>query len=216
MHEKKIAFVGFLIAITITFSISQFYRIEFAGLYVHPYLLAVPLFALLFSIQLHKLELKLFITIMAFSIIFFLINLSDKNPFIEPLKVISAFITFIFFAKTVKDLKDVEIVGFGLLLCALAISIKTVYESFNEDNSRLAGIYVFEGIGNKNSQSLYTLPGMFFNAYFLGRSIKSNKQFLMIFYIASFLTMILSSALTANRSGWVGIIVIMIFLASLE
>jgi len=211
MNRGKQAYLGLLTAGLITFSISEYYRIQFAGLYVHPYLLAIPVFGLIFSLQLHKIDFKLLLIIIIFTFIFFLVNLSDANPFIELLKIAATFLTFIFFSKTVKDRKDLELVGLGLLVCALVISVKSIVESFETDTSRLSGIYVFEGIGNKNSQSLYTLPGLFFAMYFLGGSFIKRRKLRLLFYASSILTIVLSLALSANRSGWISAILIIIF-----
>jgi len=211
MNRSKHAYIGFITAGVITFSISEYYRIQFAGLYVHPYLLAIPLFGVIFSLQLHKIDFKLLLIIIIFTFIFFLVNLSDANPFIELLKIASAFLTFIFFSKTVKGRKDFEFVALGLLLCALVISVKSIVESFETDATRLSGIYVFEGIGNKNSQSLYTLPGLFFAMYFLGRSFIKRRKLALLFYASSILAIVLSMALSANRSGWISSSLIIIF-----
>jgi len=162
MKISKSGIAGFLTAAIITFSIAQTYRVEIFGLFVHPYLMIIPIFAVLFTFNLIDINWRVLLSFIFFIFIFFFSNLSNTNPFNEVLKLASALVTFLFFSKTIENKSDFEFVALGLIICSLIISIRILIISQENEGDRLAGIYAFEGIGNKNAQSLYTLPGLFF------------------------------------------------------
>src|SRR5690606_16470419 len=60
-----------------------------------------------------------------------------------------------------------------------------------------------EGIGNKNAQSLYMLPGLFFSGLAIMRSGRERKYWMLALNLLFLSCIIFGLILSANRSGWV-------------
>ena len=185
-------------------------RLQIAGLLVHPYLLLLPLAYLLAQVNVNAIPQKVTVPLLLFFIVFSLAALQNINPLSEIFKVGASLATFLFFAFSVKSEKDFEWMSWGLMICAATIGVLgfLVGEETTGVGARLSGINVLEGIGNKNAQSLFTLPGVFLGSYLLIKAI-AQKRFLKVIVMISFLFFtVISIFLSANRSGWLGLAII--------
>ena len=192
------------------FSFRADFRLQIAGLLVHPYLLLLPLAYFLAQVNVNAIPQKVTVPLLLFFIVFSLACLQNINPLSEIFKVGASFATFLFFAFSVKSEKDFEWMSWGLMLCAATIGALgfLVGEEKGVAGARLSGINVLEGIGNKNAQSLFTLPGVFLGSYLLIKAI-AQRQFLKVIVMISFLFFtVISIFLSANRSGWLGLAII--------
>lgn len=206
---------AFVLAILMIFSSRSDYRLPVAGLLVHPYLILLP-FAFLFSgFKLHQIPNRILTPIVIFFLVFCVASIQNEKPQSEIFKVGASLLTFIFFSMSIRSERDYVMVGYALLLCALSIGVQgfLIGEEVDSVATRLAGINVLEGIGNKNAQSLFTLPGVFFGSILFLRAIEKRRFGEMTLLAISMFLILISIFLSGNRSGWLGLLII--FLAML-
>ncbi len=212
-HEKftRNGKVAFLIALTFVFSISAEYRLNLGGLLIHPYLILLPVLIIFTGFNI-KLIPSITVYLLLFFFIFFsMASFQNTRPLSEITKVFASLFTFLFFAQSIRTTKDFRMVIWGFLLVAVVIGI--IGFSIGEDadaGGRLAGINALEGIGNKNAQSLFTLPGVFMAMYLLTYYLKIRKYFLVGLLLAAIFFITVQIFLSANRSGWIGLFVIFV------
>lgn len=202
---------GFLVSLLFVFSISVDYRINVGGLLVHPFLMLLP-FAIFFTgFRVFKIPIRVLAPLLIFLLVFSVASLQNENPAQEVLKVSASVLTFLFFSTAVRTEKDFRMIGLGIVACAVVIG----YLAFNigpeqQLGSRLEGINALEGLGNKNAQSLFTLPGLFLCILLLVWSLRRRNMPLTILLLSGMFFIVISIFLSANRSGWVGLGIIML------
>ena len=204
--------IGAFVSAAILFSIDINMRIAFGDLQIHPYLLLLPIFIFLLRFDLLGIPTKVLTPLLFFFALFTIASIQDNNPFSEPAKVLASIVTFLFFVQTIKRSRDLELVALGFILVGVVMGVLAYQKSLSPEVNRLEGINVIEGLGNKNAQSLYTLPGLFFASWFAAINYRKGKYLISIIYIGSVLAIIVSIALSANRSGWVGLLIIFVYL----
>ncbi|MBX2894282.1 MAG: hypothetical protein KF763_02485 [Cyclobacteriaceae bacterium] len=202
---------AFAVALLFAFSISAEFRLSLFGLLVHPYLLLLPIAVFFGELRYYYLPNNVKVPLYFFVFFFSVGCLQNSNPFTEIFKVISALLTLVFFAISVRSEKDFHYLCWAFMICAFAIGIQGFLLGEEiKGGGRLEGINALEGLGNKNAQSLYTLPGIFFGMLLIQRSIKKRK-FMVIGIVSIAIFFILVSVfLSANRSGWLGLFIILI------
>lgn len=213
LMKEKVSLNGYWTAIAafmLTASTSAALRIPFYGLMIQPYFIIVPLALMFGPIKLFDVPSFTKNTIIFFLVCTLIASLPNKQIFSEPIKISAGFITFLFFSQAIRSEKDFEIVGLGFIVCAAYISYKAVTLS-DSGVSRLAGINALD-LGNKNAQSLYTLPGLFFASLSLLRSYEQKNIIKALFFAGAIFLLIIGIALSANRSGWVGAFIILLFI----
>jgi len=201
------SFLALATCLLMVLSYSAEFRLSLGGLLVHPYLLFILLVSILFLIPIFAIDRKVLFSILTFFLLFGLLALQNQNPFMEPLKVGAAMFTFMFIFQTLKQEEDVNFVSLGLIAVSVFISSRIIMMG-EDSESRLAGINVLKDLGNKNAQSLYTLPGFFFIVLHI---IQSKKVSSKVIWIGLGVVVVLATALSANRSGWLGIVFIILF-----
>lgn len=197
-----------ILSLLFVFSISSDYRLHLGGFLIHPYLVVLP-FAFFFTgFSSFTIPRSVLIPLLLFFLIFSLGSLQNRSPLDEIIKVGASVMTFVFFASAVKSEKDLRIISLGFILCAVVIGYLGFGKSESGAEHRLSGINVLEGIGNKNAQSLFTLPGIFFIILLITLYFKRNKYGMLALLILCMFFIVVSIFLSANRSGWVGLIII--------
>lgn len=204
---------GLLVSFLFVFSIDAKFRLNVGGLLVHPYLLLLPVTVLFGKFSLTVIQQRIAVPLFLFFLFFSLGSLQNINPISEMVKVAASIITFLFFAQAVRSEKDFRMVGWGFLAVAVVIGVMGFL--IGEDTSigaggRLSGINVLEGIGNKNAQSLFTLPGLFLAVYLVIHYLKARKIVIVGLLFLSIFFITVQTFLSANRSGWLGLCVIFI------
>lgn len=199
---------AFVVSLLLVFSVSIDYRLRVAGLLVHPYLLLLPMAILLNNINVFEIPPHVFKPFAFFFVIFSFASLRNEDPFSEIFKVFASLLTYLFFVVTIKTEKDFRTVCWGFIFCGLTIGIRSFIIKDTEGVSRLSGINALEGLGNKNAQSLYTLPAIFFGII-LWLKYLSEKKMMRLFILTAVLFFILVSVfISANRSGYLGLAII--------
>jgi hypothetical protein len=199
-----------LISLFLIASTSSEYRLRLAGLLVHPYLIAIPVAIIVAKIKVFDIPSSSLRWLLAFYVFFSVANLPNDNPLSEAFKLGGTVATFLFFAQAIKTEKDFEIVSYGFIICAIYVAYKAVMMSGS--GSRLAGINALEGLGNKNAQSLYTLPGLFLASIALLRNYERRNILQMTILGGGIFILMIGLVLSANRSGWVGALVVFGFM----
>jgi hypothetical protein len=203
---------GFVLTAMLVFSFRADFRVPIAGLLVHPYLVLLPLAFLFAQFQWSTIPQKVSTPLFLFYLMFSIAALQNINPISEIFKVGASIVTFLFFVFAIKSEKDFEWMSWGLVLCAAAIGVQGFFlgEETEGVGSRLSGINVLEGIGNKNAQSLFTLPGVFLGSYLLINALGQRKVMKISVLVTLLFFTVISIFLSANRSGWVGLAIIAI------
>lgn len=198
-----------LTSLLFVFSISSEYRVNLAGLLVHTYLLLVPLAILFTGFTLRTFPRVTWYYMLLFFIFFSLGSLQNDNPIGEILKVGASLLTFVFFVQSVKTEKDFRRISWGFMAVAVTIGIMGFFAGEDSgQGARLSGINVLEGIGNKNAQSLFTLPGLFLAMYLVMYYFRTRRIFMAGSIMLCIFFIIVQIFLSANRSGWVGMFVV--------
>lgn len=196
--------LGFITAVMIILSTSVDYRLSIGPLYVHAYLLVIPVFWLVMHIDLSVMTREVWIYLLLFTTFFSLACLFDIADVPHMIKVVSAAVTFVFFAQTIRMDRDFRLVGLGFTLCAVFLGIKGMLISDQFSASKIStGVVALEGIGNKNAQSLYMLPGLFFSGLAIMRAGRLRKYRILALNLLLLSCIIFGLILSANRSGWV-------------
>jgi hypothetical protein len=199
---------GLLLVLLMVFSFRAEYRINLGGLLVHPYLLALPLAYFFSNVRMNSFPNKVFVPMALFFFIFSIACLPNSNPLSEMIKVGASLATFLFFSLAVKSEKDFEWLSWGLMLIAATIGVLGYLVGEEVEGDRLSGINVLEGIGNKNAQSLFTLPGVFLGAYLLIKAVAQKRFVKVVTLLALLFFTVISIFLSGNRSGWLGLAII--------
>lgn len=198
-----------IVALLFVFSINAEYRLSIVGLLVHPYLLVLPIAILFSGVKLIYIPSKIYFTLLIFLTFFFFGSLKNNNPLVEISKVTASLFTFIFFCQAIRTEKDFRMIAWSFLAVAVVIGIMGFVTGEDaEIGERLSGINVLEGIGNKNAQSLFTLPGLFFSVYLALYYLTQRKILLVVLLLAGIFFITIQIFLSANRSGWVGLMII--------
>jgi hypothetical protein len=201
---------AFFLSLLLVFSISIEYRIEFAGLFIHPFLLALP-FALFFTGDLLSVSSKVTTPLFIFFFLFTMGSLQNDNPVLEVFKVGSSVVTFLFFASSVKSERDFRWISWGFIIVAFVLGVIGFFLGQElEGGRRLEGINSLEGLGNKNAQSLFTLPGLFMGVWLLLTYLRRRKWIATLTLVVVIFFITVQIFLSANRSGWLGLVVVFI------
>ncbi|MBX2916330.1 MAG: O-antigen ligase family protein [Cyclobacteriaceae bacterium] len=204
--------LGFVVALSIILSTSTEYRIELGPLLIHAYLLLIPVVLLLTSFQIQSIERHVIKYLVLFTVTFSTACVFSIEDIPHLVKVVAATITFIFFAQSVNNYKDFWLISYGIIFCSIYLGVKTILISDQFTPSRIStGVVALEGIGNKNAQSLYMLPGLFFSSWIFSDSLRTRRLVLTLVHGIFLIVMAIGLILTANRSGWLAGILIMIF-----
>jgi hypothetical protein len=199
-----------LTSLLFVFSISAEFRLNLAGLLVHPYLLLLPIAIVFTGLSLQTFPRATWYYMLLFFVFFSLGSLQNDNPISEILKVGASLATFVFFVQSVKTEKDFRRISWGFVAVAVTIGIMgfVAGESATGEGARLSGINVLEGIGNKNAQSLFTLPGLFLAMNLAFYYLRARRWLIAGMIVCCIFFIIVQIFLSANRSGWVGMFVV--------
>ena len=182
-------------------------RLEVAGLLVHPYL--IPLLLLGVSVGLRRLPLfplQVLEPLLLFTALYCAATLPAGVDVQEMLKVAAAVATVVISAVVVRSSGDFRTAVLGLALASALLSIHGLVSGTGD----VTGINPLEDVANKNAFSLYVLPAVLLASYlFLDRSA---SRWLRVALAACALVTIVAIFSTANRSGWLGVLLIAVML----
>lgn len=204
---------AFLVSLLFVFSISIDYRVSLGGLLVHPFLILMPVAIFFTGFHVFRVSARVLAPLLTFFIFFSVASLQNERPFPEIIKVGASVLTFLFFATSIKTEKDFRLISLGIVICGIVIGY-LAYQIGPEssEGQRLEGVNALEGLGNKNAQSLFTLPALFLSGLLTVWSLRQRNMWLSAFLIAGLFFIVVSIFLSANRSGWLGMgVIVLIF-----
>ena len=182
-------------------------RLGFAGLLVHPYL--IPLLLLGLGIGLRRLPLfpvQILEPLLLFTALYCGATLPAGVDVQEMLKMAAAVATVVIAAIVVRSSSDFRIAVLGLAVASTLLSIRGLVSGTGD----VIGINPLEEVANKNAFSLYVLPAVLLASYlFLDRS---TSRWLRIALVACVLATTVAVFSSANRSGWLGVLLIAVML----
>ena len=192
-----------LILASIALSSYKAARIAFSGLLIHPYL--IPMFGLFFGScmqELRRFPRDVMFGIVIFILTYFVSAIPAPGLLGEMLKVFAAFATVFCCALCVQGLRDFWAAVLGLNVATAVMTIRGL----------VAGVITYTGynplaeVANKNAFSLYALPSILLGMFVaLDRRAPKWLRLALAANVAMTAFSIFSSA---NRSGWVGVIMI--------
>lgn len=192
-----------LAAVLIAASASRELRIAVGSLLIHPVNLALLPLMLFLPVRLRQAPLAFLGGVVLFTACFAITAMVEPGGLDPTVKMVASSLTVILAAIAIRTEADLRTVGTALALAAFLIGAR----AFASDGLRgLAGANPMEGIGNKNAYSIYALPGLFMAVHLVMLpSATKRAKMILIPCIVGILFTLLS---TANRSGWLGAILI--------
>jgi len=187
-------------------------RLGFAGLMVHPYL--PPMIGVFVLAALPRIA-RFPASILRAMVLFFLsyslatISGTPSASASEILKVGASVLTIITMALAIRTEPDYRAAVLALNIALVVMSLGALLRGASEG---LTGINPLEQMANKNAYSMYALP-----AVLLGGSVVLDpraSRWLRVVLSATVMLISFAVFSTANRSGWVGVILIGLMLVS--
>jgi hypothetical protein len=178
-------------------------RMEIGGLLVHPYL---PVTGVLFVAMLGRysqLPRRILGPILFFVGFYILCTVPEYGGASEVVKFAAGWVTILTAAFTIRTERDLLAVTFGLTIAATFMAIQGIRDAAG---AGIAGINPLEGIGNKNSFSLYALPALLLAVH--AALHRSTPRWLRACFGIAALPIVFAIFSTANRSGYLGVLVI--------
>jgi hypothetical protein len=186
-------------------------RLKIGGMMVHPaQIVAMVPLVIAGPRGLRQVPLSLRCALVAFMAIFTLSCLVVPGGIPDVAKVGSSILMILAGAVSVKNDKDMRAIAVCLALAAFVMSIRVFYDPVTRFDE-LAGYNPMEGVANKNAFSLYVLPGLMLGSYYAFGS--KMKPFYRTIVIAMLVVVLIVLFSTANRSGWLGAVLIGLMLA---
>lgn len=199
-----------LAAVLATIGLSAFRgaRLELGPLLVHPYLVPMfVLFAMAAMSQLRRFPRDVLLASVIFVALYAISALPSSGLVGELLKVVASFVTAITCALCLRGPRDFWAATLGLNVAATIMTIKGF----------AAGLVAYSGynplgeIGNKNAFSLYALPPVLLGGYVI--LDRRAPRWLRIALLVNACLIAFEIFSGANRSGWLGLLLIAIALA---
>jgi hypothetical protein len=195
--------VLFAVNLLVFLSAFEHYRIPIGGLLVHAYLL--PLIPLTLFVLLNRIgdfpRLPL-AGLLVFTAMFCFSTLQGPGAPQESVKMIAGTVTTIVTALLVRSERDFRLGVLGLMASVTALSVLAIAWK----NDSFVGANPLD-VGNENGFSLYTLPPLLLASSLLFEK-KGGKYWVVL--LPSILIVVVAMFSNANRSGWLGVILILL------
>jgi O-antigen ligase len=204
----------FLVGLLVALSAFPSGRIEVAGLLVHPYLIPVALlFPIIVLPRIRYLPPGMLLWTVLFLVFYSIATMIEpstdwQSNYGELLKIFAFVATVVTAALALRS--DRDLVAVTLALC-LAIMVMCARGLLGPESENL-GINPLEGIANKNAFSMYLLPIMLIASYLLLHRMTSLSTKIVLGVAIA--TMSVSIFASTNRSGYLGVLLIVVMLAS--
>jgi hypothetical protein len=185
------------------------FRVVIAGLMVHPYLFIVALFFPLLAIsRLALIPTRFLLQLFLFAAIYFIASFQGGVQIGGATKLLASVITILTIAMLVRTWGDLTM---GVLGMSIGVGVLAFLGVSSEEALATGTIKAVEG-GNRNAYSLYALPPVLFGSYILMRN-RSEPMLIKAVMAAAVLLIALCLCLNTNRSGWIGLALIMAMLS---
>jgi len=178
-------------------------RIQAFGLFIHPYLAAVALlFAVFAAPRIRRFPREARPALQFFVLFYAISTVPGGGALSEMLKVLAAVITAVALAVTLDHAYEFRAGVAGLNVAVFIMSLK----GLAGEREHLMGYNPLDEIANKNAFSLYALPAILLAGHvILDRTASRRLRAALALAILPAIYTIVSGA---NRSGWLGLVVI--------
>ena len=180
-------------------------RPEIGGLLLHP--VNFPLALLLVAVvprRIHRIPPRIWASLVTFCVLFSLAALVAPKGLNLTLKIAGSAAAFLVAATTIKNETDFRWAATGLAVAIAVISLRGLLGDVS--SSSVAGINPMVGIANKNAFSVYALPSLLLSGFLILQD--RTPKWSRILLIGCVLVTVLAIFSTANRSGWLGCVVV--------
>ncbi|HLT72991.1 MAG TPA: O-antigen ligase family protein [Cyclobacteriaceae bacterium] len=218
VHPRHITingWMGAVLSMSLILSMWGDLRIPVAGTLMHPYLLLLPVLVVIGGLQVFRIPGPLLFCLGGY-IVFFSLPMALEGSYFEILKIVAGVATLLVFVQCVRSEADFEVCMWGFIIVSVYLSARVIYlGQAGLGGPALEGINALEGLGNKNAQSQFTLPGFFFICFNLFHQLRTKKYFKAASSVSMAVIVVVGGVLTGNRSGYLGIvIVILVFIVA--
>lgn len=208
--QDNLSFGGwvlFAIGLSLIGSAFTRFRYSIGGLLVHPYLaFVIILLPLLAASRLRAVPSKIVMTLSLFAGLYFASTFSGGVSVGEGMKLGASVATILVCAMLVRSPTDFVMGTAGMLAAMGALA----FIGISADTASGGSVNAIE-TANKNTYSLYALPPLLVGVYILLRQSRESFLAKSILLVCSGLVT-LCIALSTNRSGWLGLGVIVLFM----
>lgn len=198
---------SFFVGLAVVGSASKLVRLNIGDLLVHPYLFPVAIVApILLLTQIHRFPVKTLAAMLIFLATFVASTVSVSEPPMEIgelLRMIASITAIVVIALSIRSERDFV---FGVLGLILAVGLMA-FMSLQEDKDSVGAVRNALDTGNKNAYSLYALPAILVAGYVVVLLPKTT-WLVKIPLIVSILLSLVVIFTSANRSGYVGAVLI--------
>lgn len=199
-----------ILAALLCLSAFRFLRIEVGSLLVHPFHVGLAL-TLLFGVGVSgigRVPRHILSALALFGLMFALATLSRPSGLAIFVKVVASMATLIAASSLIRNDADVKAASLGLLIAVSVISVRGLLDGGLAESQ---GINPMEGIANKNAFSLYTLAPLLLGGHAVLFQLRRMSS--KIVFGATILVVGFAMLSTGNRSGWIGLGLIIVMLA---
>jgi O-antigen ligase len=179
------------------------------GLALHPYVVVLVLLLPFTLRDLRTIPAHILALGVLFTALCALAMIDDPLFSSELVKLATAALTVLASALAVRNEKDLIAAVFALMIGTSIIAVAGFLTGTTSAET-LAGMNFMEGIGDKNAFSLYALPAILLGGYLFSALALPWRSRLLLAVGTSFLA--LAIFMTANRSGWLGVFLIVVML----
>lgn len=177
-------------------------RVEIAGLQVHLYLFPLVPFFLLAGVQrLGRVPRRAIVGGLVFLAMFSIASMRGQGALGEIMKLAASLLTLIAAATLVRSRADFLATTLGM---AAAVGIMALH-GFATSTGSLEGINPLSEVSNKNAYSLYAIPAVMLAVWVIAHE---RGTVLRIALAACSLLTVLAVFSSANRSGWLGLVLV--------
>lgn len=199
----------FLIGLSLVGSGFMSTRVVIAGLQIHPYLFIVGIFFPLLAVsRLATIPTRFLMQLFLFASLYFVASFQGGVQVGDATKMLASVVTVLTIAMLIRTWGDLTM---GVLGMAIGVGVLAFLGVSSEEALATGQIKAIE-LGNRNAYSLYALPPILFGAHILMRN-RSEPLLTKIILAAAILLIALCICLNTNRSGWIGLALIVLMLS---
>lgn len=199
----------FLTGLSLALSASTLARVEVSGLLFQPVVVpAVLLFIVTGGKCVARIPRRINSTLIAFVAVFSAVTLVAGFSFGELAKIGLFWLLIVVFAGSIGDAEDARSAALGFALSMGLVSLHALALGTAGDR----GINPFAGVSNDNGFSVYALPALLIAGHYLLEKDTPQRQRLI--FTGSAALIIIATFSTPNRSGYVGVIAVVMLLVA--
>jgi O-antigen ligase len=199
----------FLAGLAVAGSAYRATRMEVGGMLVHPYLpFVVLLFVFVAIPRLGRFPRSVLLSCIAFAALYLISLLPGGDLLGELSKVLANLLTIVAVALSIRNERDLSAAVLGLAVAVTVISLVSLLRG----GGTTAGVNPLEEVANKNAYSLYALPALLLNGFYLLDSRRNRWYRLALAFSATAIVAAVFSS--GNRSGWLGVVLIGVLLVT--